>query len=110
MNIGVTLYIIKKSTKPRSISATKNIVLIVGLMIKHITILHIIISGALTAILRSIWYAFCTLVTSVVIRVIRPAVLYLSILENAKFCILVYIPSLKLQAKPVDALAAYFPA
>ena len=54
MNIGVTLYIIKKSTNPRRISAPKNIRLNVGLITKHITILHIIISGALTAILKII--------------------------------------------------------
>ena len=54
VNIGVTLYIIKKSTNPRRISAPKNIKLNVGLITKHITILHIIISGALTAILKII--------------------------------------------------------
>ena len=41
-------------------------------------------SGARTAIRMSIWYAFCTFVTSVVIRVIRLAVLNLSMLEKEK--------------------------
>ena len=41
-----------------------------------------ILIGARTNIRSSIWYAFCTLVTSVVNRVINPAVLNRSILEN----------------------------
>ena len=48
------------------------------------TMLHTSISGARTATRKSIWAAFCTLVTSVVIRVTRPAVLNLSMLEKAK--------------------------
>lgn len=49
------------------------------------TMLHTSISGARTAIRKSIWTAFCTLVTSVVIRVTRPAVLNLSMLERQRF-------------------------
>ena len=47
---------------------------------------------------------------SVVILVTKPDVENLSMLENEKVCIFSYIASLKLQAKPVDASAAYFPA
>ena len=39
-------------------------------------------TGARTHIRSIIWNAFCTLVTSVVIRVTRPAVENLSMLEN----------------------------
>lgn len=40
------------------------------------------LAGALIHILKIIWYEFCTLVTSVVSLVTRPAVLNLSILEK----------------------------
>ena len=79
-------------------------------MIKHMTMLQISVIGALTAIRRIIWYAFCMFVTSVVILVTRPAVLNLSILEKEKVCIFRYILSRRLQANPVDALAAFLPA
>ncbi len=46
-----------------------------ALIKKHMTILQISMSGARTAIRRIIWQALCTLVTSVVIRVTRPAAL-----------------------------------
>ena len=49
-------------------------------------------------------------VTSVVILVTRPAVLNLSILEKEKVCMFRYILSRRLQANPVDALAAFLPA
>ena len=51
VNIGVTLYIIKKSTNPKNISATRNIILNLGLIITHIVILQIIMRGALTTLL-----------------------------------------------------------
>ena len=41
-------------------------------------------TGARTHIRSIIWKAFCTLVTSVVMRVTRPAVEYLSMLEKEK--------------------------
>ncbi len=52
------------------------------LMMRHITRLKMSISGARTAMRRIIWNAFCTFVQSVVIRVMRPAVLNLSMFEN----------------------------
>ena len=42
-------------------------------------------SGERTQARMIIWNEFCTLVTSVIIRVISPPVEYSSILENAKF-------------------------
>ena len=52
-------------------------------MINDITIARIRLTGALIHILKSIWYVFCTLVTSVVSLVTSPAVLNLSMLEKA---------------------------
>lgn len=47
-----------------------------------ITRLMMSISGGRMAMRMIIWYAFCMFVTSVVRRVMRPAVEYLSMLEN----------------------------
>ena len=57
-----------------------------------------------------IWNAFCRLVTSVVIRVTRPAVENLSMLEKENRWMFSYIASRRLPAKPVDASAAKRPA
>ena len=54
-----------------------------GLMINDIIIAQIKLTGALIHILKSIWYVFCTFVTSVVSLVTSPAVLNLSMLEKA---------------------------
>ncbi len=51
--------------------------------------------------------AFCRLVTSVVIRVTRPAVLNLSMLEKEKVWTLAKRLSRRLQAYPAEARAAY---
>ena len=80
------------------------------LMIRHITMLLISMMGALTAIRIIIWNAFCRLVTSVVMRVTRPAVLNLSMFENENCWILLNIASRRLHAKPAEAFAANFPA
>jgi hypothetical protein len=58
--------------------------LILNVMMKA----KIIIRGARTQIRMIIWNAVCTLVTSVVSRVTRPDVEYLSIFENEKSCML----------------------
>ena len=58
-----------------------------GLMKKHITMLQTSMSGARTATRRIICQAFWMLVTSVVIRVTSPEVLYLSMLEKENSCI-----------------------
>ena len=76
-------------------------------MAKHMAMLHISVSGARTAKRSIIRYAFCTLVTSVVMRVTSPAVLNLSMFEKLKRCTLAYIPSLRLQANPDEAVAPY---
>ena len=79
-------------------------------MKKHMNIEHSSISGARTAMRSIIWKAFWMLVTSVVIRVTRPAVENLSMLEKEKVCTLQYMASRRLQAKPVDARAEKRPA
>lgn len=79
-------------------------------MNRHMTIEQTSISGARTATRISIIKEFCRLVTSVVIRVTRPAVLNLSMLENEKLCILQKTASRKLQAKPAAARAENRPA
>ena len=100
----------KNNPIARTTSAATNTSDSSTLIVKHIIILQMSMSGARTAIRMSIWYAFCTFVTSVVIRVIRLAVLNLSMLVNENSCTFLYMPSLRLQANPVDALAANLPA
>ena len=99
---------------PRKITriarATTKTMLSLVLMEKAITREKISVSGARKHMRMIIWKAFCKLVTSVVRRVISPAVLNLSILEKENFWIFVYMASRTLQAKPEEALAAYFPA
>ena len=63
------------SAAARMTMAARKIMLSFALIKKHMTILQISMSGARTAIRRIIWQALCTLVTSVVIRVTRPAAL-----------------------------------
>ena len=53
-----------------------------ALIINAIAMAQIRLAGARVHIRRIIWYAFCRLVTSVVRRVIRLAVLNLSMFEN----------------------------
>ena len=76
----------------------------------HITMLLTSMIGALTAMRIIIWNAFWRLVTSVVIRVTRPAVLNLSMFENENCWILVNIASRRLHANPAEAFAANLPA
>ena len=97
------------SIPPRIITAIKNILAIFTLIVKEIIMAKIRLAGALIHILKIIWYEFCTLVTSVVSLVTRPAVLNLSILEKENVCILLYIPSLRFLANPAEALAPYLP-
>ena len=77
---------IKMSTVPRKRMAIRKMEDRLGLMKKHITMLQISMRGARTATRRIICQAFWILVTSVVIRVTSPAVLYLSMLEKEKSC------------------------
>ena len=82
LNTLVAKIMIRPSTTARKKIAIRNMELRRGLMMKLITIELTSISGARTAMRRHIWYAFCTLVTSVVMRVMRPAVLNLSMFEK----------------------------
>ncbi len=90
----------------KKIKTARKIKLSLAWMTKHINMLHKSIKGARTAIRRTIWYAFWIFVTSVVIRVIKPAVLYLSMFEKEKVWMLANIPSRRLHAKPEEADAA----
>ena len=81
-----------------------------ALMSRHITMLQISINGALRAMRRHIWKAICKLVTSVVIRVTRPAVLNLSMLEKENVWMFSNMLCRRLQAKPEEAEAANRPA
>ena len=76
------------STTASTTMAVRKTALNSALIKKHIAMLKISISGARTAMRRIICQAFCRLVTSVVMRVTRPAVLYLSMFEKEKACTL----------------------
>ena len=80
-----------------------------GLMIKDIAIATIMEKGARIAILRSIWYAFWMLVTSVVSLVTRLEDENLSMLAKEKVWILSYMAFLRFLAKPVAAFAPNTP-
>ena len=75
---------ITPSTRIKNTTAIKNMLLSLGLIIRHMAKLNTRFKGARTATRISIIKAFCTLVISVVIRVTRPGTLNLSILENEK--------------------------
>lgn len=59
---------------PRIIAAITNVIPMIGLSMHDIIVAEIKSTGARTSIRIDIWYAFCTLVTSVVMRVIKLAV------------------------------------
>ena len=71
-----------KSATPSTTRAARNTRLSRGEMTKHMAMEHRSIRGARTAMRRLIWKAIWVLVTSVVIRVTRLAVLNLSMLEK----------------------------
>ena len=83
--------------------AMMKMTLILASMTKHMQMLKSIRRGALTVILSSCWKALCKLETSVVILVTSPDVLNLSMSEKENVCMLVYMASLRLAAKPVEA-------
>ena len=66
--------------------------------------------GPLIAMRITIWYAFCTLVMSVVRRVTRLEGEKRSILEKENSCMWWNISFLKFRAIPAEALAAFVPA
>ena len=79
-------------------------------MIKAMIMANRNITGALTAVLIVIIYAFCTLVISVVVLVTRDEVENLSMLENEKSWILAKTSALRFLANPAEALAQNVPA
>jgi len=72
------------STAARIGKMHRKIIAIFGLMVIAMITENRIISGVRTARRISSWYAFCTLVTSVVIRVTRDDAENLSISAKAK--------------------------
>ena len=94
---------IRASPMASTTTATAKIELSDGLMVRHITTLMMSIIGGRTAMRMIIWNAFWILVTSVVIRVIRPAVENLSIFAKEKVWILSYMLRRRFAANPVDA-------
>ena len=98
------------STATRNTIATRNTMVSERLTMEAMISAKTRWTGARTHMRSIIWNAFCRLVTSVVIRVTRPAVEYLSMLENEKCWMFSYIASRRLPAKPVDAVAANLPA
>ena len=80
--MGMVLSMMKMSAAPRSTMATKKMTERLGEMMRHITSEATSVMGARVAMVSTIWKAFCTLVTSVVMRVTRPAVLNLSMLPK----------------------------
>ena len=98
---------IKKNRQVLRITiATRKMRLNLLLIKKHMNRLKTMLSGARKLILSSIWNAPWILLTSVVILVTSPAVEYLSMSENEKRWILVYMASLRLAARPVEEYAA----
>ena len=110
LNVVMAFIMIIIKANASTAIATRKIVLRSGLITKHIITEIVSISGGRTAIRMIIWNAFCTFVTSVVIRVTRPAVENLSILEKENSCICRYISARRFFAKPVAAAAAWRPA
>ena len=96
----------KKRQVLRITIATRKMRLNLLLIKKHMNRLKTMLSGARKLILSSIWNAPWILLTSVVILVTSPAVEYLSMSENEKRWILVYMASLRLAARPVEEYAA----
>ena len=94
----------------RQINATRKMTLIRGLTFTAITAEAIIMAGARTAMRIIIWKAFWTLVTSVVSRVTRPAVEYLSMLAKLKSWMFRNMAARRFAAKPEEAVAAVLPA
>ena len=83
--------------------ATTKIILIFRLMNTHMKTLNTRFSGARTEMRISIWNACCRLCTSVVIRVMRPPLEYLSMFENENVWMFLNIALRRLEANPEEA-------
>ena len=106
LNSFIALRTMRLSTTASTAIAPTKIRLSSRLMTKHITMELMSVIGARTAMRMHIEKAFCRLFTSVVMRVMRPAVENLSMLENENVWMLVYIASRRLAEKPDAAVAA----
>ena len=102
-NSFATRDIIWYSEKLRMISATRNTSDSRASIMRHMRIDNTSLNGALTLTPISCWKALCSEFTSVVMRVTRPAVEYLSMSEKASRCMLRYIAERRLAANPVEA-------
>ena len=101
--VSLTRRMTSVSTTASMTAAMIKIRLICPLMTKHMTMLDSIEKGARMLVRSSIWKAFCRFDTSVVMRVTRPEVEYLSMSLNAKRWMLRYMARRRLAAKPVEA-------
>ena len=96
------------STK-RMAAATRKIQAMPGSMIKAMMEAKMNMTGARTSIRMLIWKDICTLVISVVRRVMSEDVENRSMLANEKVWILSYASCLRLAANPALASEASFP-
>ena len=94
------------SAAERKTMATRKMSDSLPFIIRHIMNENTRFRGALNEVRSSIWVAFWILETSVVMRVTRPAVLYLSMSLKEKRWMLRYIASRRLAARPVLPKAA----
>ena len=106
MAFGMSTTIITSSTA----MTTRKIMESFALMESAMTSATMSVTGARVNIMSIIWKAFCTLLTSVVMRVTRPAVEKRSMLENENVWMFLNMSSRRLQAKPVLARALCCPA
>ena len=100
---------IKKMPTAKTGITTRKIMASWGLILKVSTQAQISMMGQRTATRMIIMNAICTLVTSVVRRVMIPPVENLSMLEKEKFWTLRYISRRRFREKPVEARAAKRP-
>ena len=93
----------KMSAAERTTRATRKMPESLGLMTTLITSEATSEIGARVAMMSDMLKAFCTLVTSVVMRVTRPAVLNLSMFEKLYVCTFSKSASRRFDARPVEA-------
>ena len=106
LNTFDTVEMISVSAAARKISATRKMTESLPEMDSAATRENSSVSGARTAMRVIIWKEFCTLVTSVVRRVTRPAVENLSILAKEKRWMFSYMAFRRFAPKPVEAWLA----
>lgn len=99
----------RSTNTKRMAAATRKIHAICGSMMKDMTEAKMNMTGARTSMRMLIWKDICTLVISVVRRVMSEDVEKRSILANEKVWILSYASCLRLAAKPALASEASLP-